>query len=216
MSVSVVRACQIVVRSMSLNKFYSEFALVTRIKIPFFPRPNLIFYKPYVTSRNGPLMHNTAAYTSHIQNRNTCVIVEYHNELIENSISSYTFVWATEKKVQELLSKSVPMCFELFMGYQSSLKFSVSRLINHESAEMSTGNPLMQHSINTAFWLDDYRWGMQQPMANSLLLLAQEPEITGYQWRDEMAQWGEEIIETMHNQQFHLEFLWHIITIYLR
>ena len=71
MTVSVVKACQIVVRSMSLNKFYSEFALVTRIK----------FYRPYVTSRNGPLMHNTTAYTSHIQNRNTWVIVKYHNEL---------------------------------------------------------------------------------------------------------------------------------------
>ena len=90
-----------------MNKLYSEFALVTRIKFPFFPWPNLIFYKPYVTSRNGPLMHNTTAYTSHIQNRNTWVIVDYHNELWENSKSSYTFVWATEKKVQELLSKSV-------------------------------------------------------------------------------------------------------------
>ena len=90
-----------------MNKFYSEFALVTRIKFPFFPRPNLIFYKTYVTSRNGPLMHNTTAYTSHIQNRNTWVIVEYHIELWENSKSSYTLVWATEKKVQELLSKSV-------------------------------------------------------------------------------------------------------------
>ena len=81
MTVSVVKACQIVVRSMSLNKLYSEFALVTRIKFPFFPRPNLIFYKSYVTSRNGPLMHNTTAYTNHIQNRNTWVVVEYHNEL---------------------------------------------------------------------------------------------------------------------------------------
>ena len=81
MTVSVVKACQIIVRSMSLNKFHSEFALVTRIKFPFFPRPNLIFYEPYVTSRNGPLMHNTKAYTSHLQNRNTWVIVEYHNEL---------------------------------------------------------------------------------------------------------------------------------------
>ena len=90
-----------------MNKLYSEFAVVTRIKFPFFPWPNLIFYKPYVTSRNGPLMHNTTAYTSHIQNRNTWVIVDYHNELWENSKSSYTFVWATEKNVQELLSKSV-------------------------------------------------------------------------------------------------------------
>ena len=92
---------------MSLNKLYSEFALVTRIKFPFVPRPNLIFYKPYVTSRNGPLMHNTTAYTSQIQNRNTWLIDDYHNELWENSKSSYTFVWATAKKVQELLSKSV-------------------------------------------------------------------------------------------------------------
>ena len=52
-------------------------------------------------------MHHTTAYTSHIQNRNTWVIVEYHNELWENSKSNYTFVWATERKVQELLSKSV-------------------------------------------------------------------------------------------------------------
>ena len=52
-------------------------------------------------------MHNTTAYTSHIQNRNTWVIVDYHNELWENSKSSYTFVWATEKNVQERLSKSV-------------------------------------------------------------------------------------------------------------
>ena len=43
MPVSVVKASQIVVRSMSLNKLYSDFALVTRIKFPFFPRPNLIF-----------------------------------------------------------------------------------------------------------------------------------------------------------------------------
>ena len=110
MTISVVKACQIVVRSMSMNKLYSEFAVVTRIKFPFFPWPNLIFYKPYVTSRNGPLMHNTTAYTSHIQNRNTWVIVDYHNELWENSKSSYTFVWATEKNVQELLSKSVHCC----------------------------------------------------------------------------------------------------------
>ena len=43
MTVSKVKACQIVVRIMSLNKFYSEFAPVTRIKIPYFPRPYLIF-----------------------------------------------------------------------------------------------------------------------------------------------------------------------------
>ena len=103
----MVKACQIVVRSMFLNKFYSEFARVTRIKFPFFPRPNLIFYKPYVTSRNGPLIHNTAAYTSHFQNKNTSVIVEYHNKLWGNSKSNYTFVCAPEKTVQELLSKSV-------------------------------------------------------------------------------------------------------------
>ena len=103
----MVKACQIVVRSMFLNKFYSEFALVTRIKFTFFPRPNLIFYKPCVTSRNGPLMHNTAAYTSHFQNKNTSVIVEYHNKLWGNSKSNYTFVCAPEKTVQELLSKSV-------------------------------------------------------------------------------------------------------------
>ena len=107
MAVSVVKTCQIVVRSMSLNKLCSEFALVTRIKFPSFPRPNLIIYKPYVTSWNGPLMHHTTAYTSHIQNRNAWVIVEYHNELWDNSKSFYTFVWATERKVQELLSKSV-------------------------------------------------------------------------------------------------------------
>ena len=69
------------IRSMSLNKFYSEFALVTRIKFPFFPLPNLNFHKRYVTSRNGPLLHNTTAYTSFVQNRNTWVIVEYHNKL---------------------------------------------------------------------------------------------------------------------------------------
>ena len=93
----MVKACQIIVRSMSRNKFYSEFALVTRMKYPFFPWPNLIFYKPNVTSRNGPLMHNTTVYTSQVQNRNTWMIVEYHNKLWDNSKSNHTFVWASEK-----------------------------------------------------------------------------------------------------------------------
>ena len=135
-----------------MDKFYSEFALVTRIKFPFFPRPNLIFYKPYVTSRNGPLMHNTTAYTSHIQNKNTWVIVEYHNELWDNSKSSYTLVWATEKKVQELLSKSVHVYFSCIsflcrscwhILYYSSLIFLEAFQI-YNFLNMQVGTSLVQ------------------------------------------------------------------------
>ena len=42
-----------------------------------------MFYKLYVTLRKGPLMHNTAMYTGHVQNKYTWVIVEYHNKLWE-------------------------------------------------------------------------------------------------------------------------------------
>ena len=59
-------------------------------------------------------MHNTTAYTSHIQNRNTWVIVEYHNELWENSQSSYTYVWATEKSPRNFV-KSV-YWWQIFLG----------------------------------------------------------------------------------------------------
>ena len=58
-------------------------------------------------SRKGPVMHNAKAYYSHVQNISTWVVVEYHNELSENSKSSYSFVWVPEKSVQELLSKFV-------------------------------------------------------------------------------------------------------------
>ena len=119
MTASMVKACQIIVRSMSLNELYSECALVTRIKFPFFPRPNLIFYKPYVTSRNCPLMHNTTAYTSHIQNRDTWVIVEYHNELWDNSKWSYTFVWSTAKKSKNFC----PSLYTWYMLWVSSLAY---------------------------------------------------------------------------------------------
>ena len=60
------------------------------------------FCKPNVTSRNGLLMPNTTAYTSHVQNTNTWVIVEYHDKLWDNSKQNYTFVWAPDKNVQEL------------------------------------------------------------------------------------------------------------------
>ena len=66
----MVKACQIVVCSVLLIKFHSEFALVT-------------------------------AYTSHFQNKNTSVIIEYHNKLLGNSKSNYTLVCAPEKYVQE-------------------------------------------------------------------------------------------------------------------
>ena len=55
-------------------------------------------------------MHNTTAHTSHIQNRNTWVIVEYHNELWDNSESSHILVWATEKK-------SKNFCPSLYIKY---------------------------------------------------------------------------------------------------
>ena len=35
---------QVAVRIMSLNTFYSDFAPVTKLKFPFFPQPNLIFF----------------------------------------------------------------------------------------------------------------------------------------------------------------------------
>ena len=112
-----------------MNKFYSEFALVTRIKFPFFPRPNLIFYKPYVTSRNGPLMHNTTAYTSHIQHRNNWVIVEYHNELWDNSKSSYTLIWATEKKKSKNFCPSLYRILSLFTTWMLALFYFYTRSI---------------------------------------------------------------------------------------
>ena len=43
MTASVVKACQIIVRSMSLNKLYSEFALVIRNKIPIIFEAKLDF-----------------------------------------------------------------------------------------------------------------------------------------------------------------------------
>ena len=57
--------CEAVVRIVSLNKLYSEFAPATRLKSQFCSRPTLIFYKPYVTSRKGPLVHNTKGYVDH-------------------------------------------------------------------------------------------------------------------------------------------------------
>ena len=39
----MLKASWILLHSMSLNTFYSEFAHITRIKFPLSPRPNLIF-----------------------------------------------------------------------------------------------------------------------------------------------------------------------------
>ena len=103
----MVKACQIVVRSMLLNKFYSEFGLVTRIKFPLFPRPNLIFYKPYMTSWNGhwciTLRRIPAIFRIKALRWMLNIIINY--EEIPNQIT-YSFV-RMKKNVQELLSKSV-------------------------------------------------------------------------------------------------------------
>ena len=48
------------------ESIYLEFATETRIKFPLFPRPNLIFYIPYVKSRQGSLTHYTKAYTNYV------------------------------------------------------------------------------------------------------------------------------------------------------
>ena len=71
---------------MLLYKFYLRFAPVTRLKFQFFPRPNFL-HAVSVTSRKGPLMKNTAAYTRHVNDINTRVTVEYQNELWRNSQS---------------------------------------------------------------------------------------------------------------------------------
>ena len=78
-----------IMSSSCLNKFCSEFTPVIIFKFPFFPRSNLMLYKPYVTLRKGPLMHNTTMYTGHVQNIYTWVIVEYHNKLWEFLIKLY-------------------------------------------------------------------------------------------------------------------------------
>ena len=85
MIISVFKACQVDVLIMLLNKFYSEFAPVTRLKFPLFPGPHFIFFKPFVTSQKSPLTHNTTAYTGHVPNINAWVIVEYRKKLWENS-----------------------------------------------------------------------------------------------------------------------------------
>ena len=54
------------------------------IKIPILSADTLDFYKQYVTSRKGPLMHNTAAYTGHVKNIKTWVIDEYNNKWWES------------------------------------------------------------------------------------------------------------------------------------
>ena len=72
-----VKTCQIVVHIMPLNNFDLEFAPCNYIKIVILPAVKLYFYIQYVMSRKGPLMHNTIAYTSHVQNINTVVIVKY-------------------------------------------------------------------------------------------------------------------------------------------
>ena len=143
----MVKACEMIVRIMFLNKLYSEFDPIIRIKFPFSSRPNLIFYKPYMTSRNGSLMHITTAYTSHVQNRNTSVIVEYHNELWENSKSNYTFVWAPEKNVQELLSNSVHVF--------SCIPCHVRQSFNKMNTLPSGGGRMITLALER-HWLDAY------------------------------------------------------------
>ena len=97
MTVSIANACSVVVRIMSLNKFYSDSLYCNLIKIPVLSAAKIYFYKPNVTSQNCSLMHNTSVFTSHGQNINSWAIVEYHNKLRENSKWNFTFVWAPEK-----------------------------------------------------------------------------------------------------------------------
>ena len=59
------------------NQYWLAGVSVACPKIRFFSRPNLIFYKAYVMSQKGALMHDTTAYVCDIQNMSTRVIVTY-------------------------------------------------------------------------------------------------------------------------------------------
>ena len=55
------------------------------------------FFKPYVTLRNGKLVHYTTSYIDDVQNMNTWVIFEYYNRWSNYFKSNYAFVWSCGK-----------------------------------------------------------------------------------------------------------------------
>ena len=127
----MVKACEMIVRSMFLNKFYSEFAPITSIKFQFFPRPNFFTSHTWrhetvhwcITLRRIPVMFKIETLGWLLN-----IIINY--EIIPNQI---THSFGRLKKMSKNFCPSLYICvyvlLYMFIDEYHHVQISAAKLL---------------------------------------------------------------------------------------